>query len=59
MLCLTGLSDSLFQEHRMWYIGLVILHDVDSFTCVLGEFCRSWLAGCKQEVEYSTSSLSQ
>jgi len=24
------------------------VHDVDSFTCVLGEFCRSWLAGCKQ-----------
>jgi len=29
-------------------MGLVILHDVDSFTCVLGEFCWSWLAGCKQ-----------
>jgi len=35
MLCLTGLSDSLSREHRMWHVGQVILHDVDTFTCVL------------------------
>jgi len=41
MLCLTSLYDLLSQEPRTWYMGLVILHDVNSFTCVLGEFCRS------------------
>jgi len=48
MLFLTGLSDSLSQDRRTCYMDLVILHDVDSFTCVLGEFCRSWLGRCKQ-----------
>jgi len=47
MLCLTGLSDSLSREHRTRYMGLVILHDVDSLTCVLGKFCRSWLDASK------------
>jgi len=37
--------DTLSLERRMWYMGLVILHDVDRFTYVLGEFCKSWLAG--------------
>jgi len=41
MLGLTGLSDSISQKRRTWYMGLVILHDVDSFVCAFGEFCRS------------------
>jgi len=38
MLCLTGLSDSLYQECRTWYVRLVILHDVDSFHLCLVNF---------------------
>jgi len=38
MLCLTELSDSISPERRTWYMGLVVLHDVDSFTLCLVNF---------------------